>query len=298
MVLHPGQKIHGRYVIRKYLNEGASGIVYSVKDEESSQDLVLKIQHPRFLETSATYEGFSAALHDEVRTAAELNQVRGLLRPLDKGTHDGRAYYVMPDVQGCDLESYAETEGTVSSTRTAAIIAQLSRTLGEVHSHGWVHQDIKLDNALMGHDGRVWLIDLGLAVPSGAGGEPAGTPGYAAPEILEGEVSSARSDIFSLGCVLFRLAIRRFPFDNETGWSFPPAPPFTDDSDRALAALDPTLRALGLWMIEWNPDDRPQGPQEIEAELRRILPTGDVPPAPAREPDPVLAYWRLAYRGA
>ncbi|NBH06794.1 serine/threonine-protein kinase [Amycolatopsis sp. SID8362] len=282
--------------MRELLGEGTSGEVYRVEDGESGQRLALKIQRPRFLESTAWYRESFDEIHHEVSTGEKLSTVPGLIQAQRSGDHAGRAYYVMPDVGGHDLVSFAEREGAVSSLRTAAIVVQLCAVVGRLHAQGWVHRDIKLENALIDPDGQVWLIDLGSAVQPGAEAGPAGTPGYTAPEIGRGAAASIASDVFSLGCVLFKLAVMNLPYPNDTGRRPAPGPPFREELRPALDALAPGLRAVGSRMIAWDPGDRPPSADAVAEELTGLLPGVAAPPRRGREPDPVLRYWLAKYR--
>ncbi|MET8846976.1 serine/threonine-protein kinase [Amycolatopsis sp. NPDC004625] len=297
-MFHPGEVVDGRYVVDGVLGYGNSGEVYRVSDLETGAALVLKIQMPRFLEGTAGYEEYSSEILEEASVAEQLNDVPGLVRARSGGDHANRQYLVMPDVGGRDLVDFADNEGAVSSIRTAAIIAQLCGPLGELHVRGWVHRDIKAENTLIAPDGQVWLIDLGSTVRCDVDAHPRGTVGYLAPEVLHGAPATEASDVFSLGCLLFRLAIMNLPYVNRTGLLPGPSQPFPDRLSADIAALTPELRAVGFRMIEWDPADRPQSADEVARELARLLPGPAEPPRPAREPDPVLRYWLARHRNA
>ncbi|UOZ07027.1 serine/threonine-protein kinase [Amycolatopsis sp. WQ 127309] len=290
-MFHPGEIVDGRYVVREALGQGNSGEVYRVTDRGTGARLVLKIQPARFFENTTDYEYFGEGILHEASIAQELREVPRLILARPGGDHVKRQYLVMPDVDGRDLVAFSADEAPVSSERTAAIIAQLSNALGELHSRGWIHRDVKAENALIAPDGRVWLIDLGSAVPRDVDASPQGTPGYSAPEVLQGAPATAASDIFSLGCLLFKLAIMGLPHDNTTGLPPVPGPPFPNRLERSLEALAPGLRTVGLRMIEWDPANRPQTMGDVAAELVRLLPGPAVPPRRGRVPDPVLRYW-------
>lgn len=295
-MFHPGEVVGGHYVVREVLPQGNSGEVYRVTDRETGARLVLKIQPARFFENTADYEQDGEEILNEASVAEKLSEVPGLVLARPGGDHVKRQFLVMPDVDGRDLVAFSGDEAPVSSERTAAIIAQLCDSIRELHARGWVHRDIKAENAVIAPDGRVWLIDLGSTVPRDIDARPQGTPGYAAPEVLQGAPATVASDVFSLGCLLFKLAIMDLPYDNTTGLRPVPGLPFPDRLGRSLGALAPELRSVGLRMIEWDPGDRPHDLAEIAGELARLLPGPATPPRPGREPDPVLRYWLARHR--
>ncbi|NBH10350.1 serine/threonine-protein kinase [Amycolatopsis sp. SID8362] len=297
-MFHPGEVVDGRYVVDGVLGNGNSGEAYRVRDRRTGEHLVLKIQMPRLFEDTASYEEYGNEILNEGSVGGQLSEVPGLVLARPGGDHIKRQYVVMPDVGGRDLVDFAADEGAVSSLRTAAIIAQLCGTLGELHAREWFHRDIKAENTLIAPDGRVWLIDLGSAVRRDVAATPQGTVGYSAPEVMQGAPATVASDVFSLGCLLFKLAIMNLPYANETGLPPAPDPPFPDRLKAEIAALAPQLRAVGFRMIAWDPADRPQSADEVVGELAGLLPGPAAPPRPGREPDPVLRYWLARHQNA
>ncbi len=151
-MFHPGEVIDDRYVVREALGQGTSGEVYRVTDRETGAGLVLKIQPARFFENTVEYQYIGEGIRYEASVAQELGGVPGLILARPGGDHVERQYLVMPDVGGRDLVAFSADEAPVSAERTAATIAQLSDTLGELHARGWLHRDVKAENALIAPD--------------------------------------------------------------------------------------------------------------------------------------------------
>ncbi|RKT53575.1 serine/threonine-protein kinase [Saccharothrix australiensis] len=283
----PGHVISERYRVRSELGEGSGGEVYEVLDLQSGAVLALKIQQPRYLESTNTYGLYGEDVHHEFALGASLGGISGVVTPLDFGDHLGRTYFVMERVDGFDLGEFVGRSQPVSSIRSAAVLVQLCTVLHQVHSRGFVHRDIKLENALISRRGVVTLIDLGSSVPSGEVPEmPAGTFGYLAPEAASHGVAETSLDIFSAGCLLFRMLTMEFPFLNETGHVMARRPLPVDK----LVNVDPVVQRVCVAMLEWDPADRPTA-AEVRDELIAVLPNVSSPVPPRLSHDPVRWWW-------
>jgi serine/threonine-protein kinase len=291
-VFTSGHVIDERYRVRSELGEGSGGEVYEVLDLQSGGVLALKIQQPRYLESTNTYGLDGEDARREFELGTSLGGISGVVTPLDFGNYLGRAYFVMDRVDGFDLSEFVARVQPVSSVRSAAVLVQLCAVLHQVHSRGFVHRDIKLENALISPSGVVTLIDMGSSAPSGEEPEMlAGTFGYLAPEAASRGVVEASLDIFSAGCLLFRMLTMEFPFPNETGYAMARRPLPVDK----LVNVDPVVRRLCVVMLEWDPADRPTA-AEVRDELSGVLQDASFSVPPRLSHDPMRWWWERLQR--
>ncbi|WP_410652341.1 serine/threonine protein kinase [Amycolatopsis sp. cmx-4-54] len=292
IVFTAGHVIGERYQVLSELGEGSGGEVYEVLDLRSGAVLALKIQQPRYLESTNSYGLYGEDARNEIAMGTSLGRISGVVTPLDFGDHRGRTYFVMDRVDGFDLGEFLARAQPVSSVRSAAVLVQLCTVLHQIHSRGFVHRDIKLENALISRQGVVTLIDLGNSLPSGKEPEiPAGTFGYLAPEAASRGVVETSLDMFSAGCLLFRMLTMEFPFLNETGYAMARRPLPVDK----LVNVDPVVRRVCVAMLEWDPADRPTA-AEVRDELSSVLPEASSPAPPRLSHDPVRWWWELLQR--
>jgi serine/threonine-protein kinase len=196
------------YRIEELIGRGGMGVVYRASDLRLKRTVALKLVAP------------SLALDDRFRErfARESELVMSLEHPnvvpiYDAGDVDGRVYLAMRLVDGTDLGSLVRSEGALEPARTMAICTQVAAALDAAHASGLVHRDVKPSNVLLDNSEHVYLADFGLTRrlddQSGQLGEDrfVGTPAYLAPEQLEGGPVDGRTDIYSLGCVLFECLV-------------------------------------------------------------------------------------------
>jgi tRNA A-37 threonylcarbamoyl transferase component Bud32 len=200
-----GQRIADRFVVQRPAGEGGMADVYQALDERSGQRVALKVLRARRPD------------HDDLarflREAAVLAELRhpSIVGYVTHGDADGRSFLALEWVEG-DVLSRRLTEGRLTREEGLALGAAVAEALGEAHRHGVVHRDVKPSNImLVGGDARaVKLLDFGVAHLCDSGealtqdGAMLGTAGYMAPEQARGEPVDARTDVFALGCVLFR----------------------------------------------------------------------------------------------
>jgi serine/threonine-protein kinase len=197
----------GRFVLLKKLGEGAYGEVYQAHDTQLDREVALKLlKHRR----STADPG-----HRLLREARMLARVRhpNVASVYGAGEHDGRAGMWMELVRGVNLEELLRSRGPMSACEAALVGIDVCRALAAVHAAGVVHRDVKASNVMREVGGRIVLADFGAG--SGPGlrhrRQLAGTPLYLAPEVLGGSEATVRSDLYSLGVVLFRMVTASYP---------------------------------------------------------------------------------------
>lgn len=270
-----------RFSIERELGRGGMGTVYLAHDNHLSRRVAVKLL-PEELSATIGAERFAR----EIRVTARL--VHPSIVPLfDSGSMNDRLYYVMPFVDGPTLKARITDRGTLSVDETLSIARDVAEALSYAHAQGVVHRDIKPEN-IFSYGGRALLADFGIAKISGSEvnssqvtsvGEIVGTFTYISPEQGSGDVVDGRSDLYSLGCVLYEMLVGEPPY---TGAS-PIAvlakhitSPVPEASSRN-AAIPESLSMLLSELMAKNPRDRP----ESAAVLVNRLQTMNAP-APAR----------------
>jgi serine/threonine-protein kinase len=193
---------------------------------------------------------------------------------------------VMAWVDGEDLQHVLEREGPMPPERAASIIEQLASALDHAHNQPIpvLHRDVKPSNVMLGRDDRVVLTDFGVARLAGdmtftQAGQLVGTPAYMAPELVQGVDADRRTDLYSLGIVLYQMLTGRPPFRAETPLAVlhaqlnaPPPPPSS-----FVPSLPPTVDRVLMMALEKDPNHRYQTASQLARELRAALSQASVP---------------------
>jgi serine/threonine-protein kinase len=207
-----------RYLLGPIIGEGGFGRVYSAKDTRLGVDVAVKVIHPWFAQDEEWLQRFA----EEARTAAKIGHP-GVVRVTDTGTDaDVGPYTVSELVDGESLHVRLDREGRLDADEAAELISQAAQALGAAHDRRIVHRDVKPGNLLVGTDGRVRVCDFGIArLQSGATRKStthtiAGTPGYMAPEQVQGKATGPAADQYALAVVLYELLAGRLPFEADS----------------------------------------------------------------------------------
>lgn len=253
----PGQMI-GAYQIISQIGKGGMATVYKAYHAAMDRYVALKVLPHQF----AHSDEFLGRFQQEVRVIARLEHPR-ILPVYDYGEHNGIPYLVMRYLEAGTLSDRIKA-GNLSPTDIDRIIRQLLDALGYAHEKGVIHRDIKPSNVMIDRRGDVFLTDFGIAklvegtAEFTATGAITGTPAYMSPEQAQGKPLDIRSDIYSLGIVLYEMITGRVPFEAETPLAVllkkiqePPPPPSLARPD-----IHPALEAFLLKALARNPDDR------------------------------------------
>ncbi len=272
-----GAVIGGRFQIKGFVNKGATARVYLAEDVRSHEQVIVKLFAPDATPTDETHARF--------RREAEL--LMGLTHPniikvLSFGEVQGRPYVVTEPLRGESLGEYLRREGRMPTDLALAMMRHAALGLAAAHGAGISHRDVKPGNLfLLGPIGNPYglkLIDFGLAKAATSGRISShdivlGTVEYMAPEQIVTDPSDARTDVYGLGVVMFRVFTGHLPFDVETDLEllahqmFSPAPPpswLTED-------IDPRIERVILRAMRKHPDNRYASMQALVADLERIL---------------------------
>ena len=209
-----GSVLSDRYRIDAFLAEGGMAVVYRAHDLRLERNVAIKIVKDEF----ANSPDYLTAFINEAKLAAKVNHPN-LVNVFDQGVDGDYDYLVMELVEGKTLREILGKFGKIEQARALDVIASVLAGLSALHRAGIIHRDVKPENIILANDGRIKLTDFGLARPtatSQASGSPLlGTVAYISPEALKGQVLDARSDLYSLGVVLFELLTGQQPFTGE-----------------------------------------------------------------------------------
>jgi serine/threonine protein kinase len=206
----------GRYRVKKLLGEGSFGRVYLAHDDQLQRLVAVKVPHRKLV----TRPEDAAAYLTEARTVAGLDHPHIVPVYDVGGTEDCPFFVVSKFIEGSDLKRTIQ-QGRLSFHESAALVAAVADALHHAHRKGLVHRDVKPGNILLDAGGKAYVADFGLALREqdvGKGPRYVGTPAYMSPEQVRGEGHrvDGRSDIFSLGVVLYELLTGRRPFQADS----------------------------------------------------------------------------------
>jgi len=218
MSISAGDNI-GPYQVIEPLGQGGMATVFKAYHPALDRYVALKVLHPAFKEDS----NFSARFVREARIVAKLDHPN-IVPIYDFAEYHGTPYLVMRFIEGKTLKAVLR-EGLLPVSRVLAIIRPVTEALAYAHAQGVLHRDIKPSNILRANDGHIFLTDFGLARIAQAGESTLsqdmliGTPQYISPEQARGEPATERSDLYSLGVVLFEMFTGRVPFSADTPYA-------------------------------------------------------------------------------
>ncbi|MBI3811293.1 MAG: protein kinase [Nitrospirae bacterium] len=254
-----------RYKLSKKLGQGGMGVVYLAEDTILNRVVAYKVLPPSVRENPKVLENFL----QEARVAAAINHPN-IVTIYDTGSEGVEAYIVMEFVDGVSLKELLEKKPSMPVNDLIAIAKQLCQGLEYAHNKNVIHRDIKPANIMLNKDNMIKIMDFGLAKilseSEAEGTGVKGTPLYMSPEQIQGKRVDHRTDLYSLGCTLYRMAAGRPPFiEGDVYYHHlhtPPAPP------RSLNPQVPEkLNQIILKCLAKDPEQRYQRAKEILADL-------------------------------
>ena len=261
-----------RFEIIEELGKGGMGRVYRVFDEKTAEEVALKLIKPEIAAEREIIDRF----RDELKISRKISH-RNVSRMYDLGEDEGTYYITMEYVPGEDLKSFIHRSKQLSVGTAISIAKQVCEGLGEAHRLGIVHRDLKPGNIMVDKEGNARIMDFGIArLLRGKGitdvGVMIGTPQYMSPEQVEGKDVDQRSDIYSLGIILYEMVAGQVPFEGDTPFTIgvkqkSEAPKNPKDYN---AQIPDDLGLLILKCLEKEKEKRYQSAAEVHAELEKI----------------------------
>jgi serine/threonine-protein kinase len=256
-----------RYRIVGLLGKGGMGEVYRADDLKLGQPVALKFLPEHLLSDGAALARF----HREVRIARQVSH-HNVCRVYDIGEVEGRHFLSMEFIKGEELSSLLRRIGRLPSDKATEIVRQLCAGLAAAHNRGVLHRDLKPANVMIDENGNVRLTDFGIAglVEDSSSEEISGTPAYMSPEQLSGGELTVKSDLYSLGLVIYEIFTGKKVFDAPTlpqllnlrRTDSTPTNPST-----LVHNIDPLVERLILRCLEKDPEKRPASALEVAASL-------------------------------
>ena len=273
MELAAGTRV-GPYEIDRKIGAGGMGVVYGAKDERLGRSVAIKVLPAAVIGDADRLRRFE----QEARTVGGLNHPN-LVILHDVGRHDGAPYIVTELLSGQSLRARI-AESPLPLREVIRIAVDVARGLNAAHGSGIVHRDIKPDNIFLTRDGRVKILDFGIAklrdldpahaaTAATGSGVVVGTPGYMAPEQLVGTAIDARTDLFALGVVLYEMMVRRRPFaaENHVEEQYG----VMKGAPQALPlSVPPAVTKIVMRCLEKRPDDRFQSAADLAFALESL----------------------------
>jgi serine/threonine-protein kinase len=285
---------NGRYEVQRRIARGGMAEVFLARDLLLARPVAVKVLFPEF----AGDPSFVARFRREAQAAANLNHPN-VVGVYDWGQEGATYYIVMEYVDGKSLSDILRSEGLPPPDAAAGIATDVAAALGFAHRNGVVHRDVKPGNIMITAAGHVKVADFGIARAIAGGAEEnltqtgsvMGTATYFSPEQAQGHSVDPRSDLYSLGVVMYEMATGRPPFQGDSPVAIAykhvqerPVPP-----RRINPAVPAAFEAITLKLLAKRPDDRYSSADELRSDLRRFMRGQPVLADPAAVAAPVAA---------
>lgn len=270
-MLEIGSFLSDRYEILSKVGAGGMSDVYKAKDHILSRFVAIKVLKQEFSEDSSFVTKFRA----EAQSAAGLEHPN-IVNIYDVGSENGLYYIVMEYVEGITLKTYIEKKGQLSFKESASIAIQVARGIEAAHNKNIIHRDIKPQNIIISTDGKVKVTDFGIAKATSSNtisSDVMGSVHYASPEQARNGFVDGRSDIYSLGIVMFEMVTGRVPFDGDTTVAVALQHLQEEIARPSIYAPDLPIsfEKIILKCTQKTPDRRYQTIEELLTDIRRSL---------------------------
>ena len=272
-----GRVISGRYVVQAVVGTGGMAVVYRAFDQKKNRIVAIKVLRPEY----ESDEEFVRRFSREAEAASKVSH-ENIVNMLDVGIDGDLRYIVMEYVDGQTLKDMIRQRGTIHPDTAIRMTIRILAAVDHAHRNGIVHRDIKPQNILVDNQGRVKVADFGIArlkasqttrIEEGSGGSALGSVHYFSPEQARGEIADEKSDLYSVGVVMYEMLTGQVPFDGETSMSvalkhLSEAPRSMRDHQEGISkALDEVvMRALCK-----DATKRYQTAAEMAADLRKAI---------------------------
>ncbi len=272
MSIGPGSEVGDRYELGHQLGSGGMATVYLAYDTVLDREVAVKVLSDRFAQDPAFVERFRR----EASAAAGLNHPN-IVAVYDRGEAEGTYYIVMEYLSGPDLKKVIRAQGPLEPGIAVDNALQILSALSAAHAAGIVHRDIKPQNVMVGEDGRLRVADFGIARADAdqqmtEAGSVIGTAQYLSPEQAQGEETTAASDTYAVGIVLYEMITGRVPFDGDRPVAVamkqinePPIPPRVFES-----GIPQDLDAVVMKSLSKRPEDRFETAEDFTASLLEV----------------------------
>jgi serine/threonine protein kinase/Flp pilus assembly protein TadD len=276
---NPGEMFGDRYTIIEEIGRGGMGRVYKAEDRELGITVVLKMIRPELSSRPRMVDQF----RKETLLGRSISH-ENVVRTHDLGVVNGIRYISMDFIKGENLAELIQTSGSLTLATCLQVAIQICRALEAAHEKGIIHRDLKPQNIMIDNSGKVYVTDFGLAESlteskAAPSGKISGTPKYFSPEQARGEEPDQRSDIYSLGIILYEMTTGNTPFKADTAEGYirehiseKPLPP-----SKANPSVPPACEKIILKCLEKKKEDRYQNVEELLRDLEIQKKQGHVP---------------------